>query len=124
MSESVPARNVDWAMARTLAHGAGRPLPFQTVTLADALGLTLAEPVHALQAIPHYASSAMDGWAVNGEPPWTLVSHAQPDEHPRGRPAPHADSGEVSPAAISPRGPRGSAASRPRAPSAAAAGAA
>ncbi|MHA7190391.1 molybdopterin molybdotransferase MoeA [Arthrobacter sp. MDT2-16] len=96
MSESVPARNVDWAMARTLAHGAGRPLPFQTVTLADALGQTLAEPVHALQAIPHYASSAMDGWAVNGEPPWTLVSHAQPDEHPRGRPAPHADSGEVS----------------------------
>ena len=71
MSESVPARNVDWAMARTLAHSAGRPLPFQTVTLADALGQTLAEPVHALQAIPHYASSAMDGWALSGEPPWT-----------------------------------------------------
>jgi molybdopterin molybdotransferase len=95
MSEDA-ARNVDWSTARTLAHGAGRPLPFQTVNLADALGQTLAEPVHALQAIPHYASSAMDGWAVSGEPPWTLVSHTVHEEHPRGRPAaPHADSGAV-----------------------------
>ncbi|MHA7210357.1 molybdopterin molybdotransferase MoeA [Arthrobacter sp. MDT1-65] len=95
MSEAAAARDVDWATARTLAHTAGRPLPFQTVTLSDALGQTLAEPVHALQAIPHYASSAMDGWAVNGEPPWRLVSHT-PEEHLRGRPSPHSDSGEVS----------------------------
>jgi molybdopterin molybdotransferase len=94
MSENTGARDVDWRTARALAHGAGRPLPFQTVNLADALGQTLAEPVHALQAIPHYASSAMDGWAVNGEPPWKLVSHAE--DHIRGRPAPHADSGGVS----------------------------
>lgn len=96
MSEAVGAHDVNWREARRLAHGAGMPLPFQTIPLADALGQTLAEPVHALQAIPHYASSAMDGWAVNGDAPWTLVSHAPPEEHPRGRPAPHADSGEVS----------------------------
>jgi len=96
MSEAVAATNVDWATARTLAYRAGRALPFQTVPLADALGQTLAEPVHALQAIPHYASSAMDGWAVNGEPPWTLVSRPEPEDHPRGRPSPHSDSGEVS----------------------------
>ncbi|BBE21711.1 hypothetical protein MN0502_05940 [Arthrobacter sp. MN05-02] len=96
MSEAAAAHNVDWLAARALAHGAGRPLPFQTVNLADALGQTLAEPVHALQAIPHYASSAMDGWAVNGEPPWTLVRHTEPEEHPRGRPSPHSDSGAVS----------------------------
>lgn len=96
MSEALDVRNVDWVRARQLAHSAARALPFQTVNLADALGQTLAEPVHALQAIPHYASSAMDGWAVRGEPPWTLVSPAAPEEHHRGRPAPHADSGEVS----------------------------
>ncbi|MHA7239743.1 molybdopterin molybdotransferase MoeA [Arthrobacter sp. TMS1-12-1] len=96
MSETAAATNVDWATARSLAYRAGRALPFQTVPLADALGQTLAEPVHALQAIPHYASSAMDGWAVNGEPPWTLVSRPEPEDHPRGRPSPHSDSGEVS----------------------------
>ncbi|WP_104168741.1 molybdopterin molybdotransferase MoeA [Arthrobacter sp. SX1312] len=96
MIEGGAATNVDWATARTLAYGAGRPLPFQTVPLADALGQTLAEPVHALQSIPHYASSAMDGWAVNGEPPWTLVSRPEPEDHPRGRATPHSDSGEVS----------------------------
>ncbi|WP_168796512.1 molybdopterin molybdotransferase MoeA [Arthrobacter echini] len=95
MSEATDPRNLDWERARTLAHGAAHPLPYQTVTLADALGRTLAEPVHALQDIPHYASSAMDGWAVNGQPPWTLVSHAEPEEHRWGRPSPHADSGEV-----------------------------
>ncbi|MHA7283558.1 molybdopterin molybdotransferase MoeA [Arthrobacter sp. TMS2-4] len=96
MIEGGAATNVDWATARTMAYGAGRPLPFQTVPLADALGQTLAEPVHALQSIPHYASSAMDGWAVNGEPPWTLVTRPEPEDHPRGRPSPHSDSGEIS----------------------------
>ncbi|MBG6225796.1 molybdopterin molybdotransferase [Arthrobacter sp. CAN_A2] len=96
MSEGFAATNAHWATARALAYGAGRPLPFQTVPLADALGQTLAEPVHALQSIPHYASSAMDGWAVNGEPPWTLVTRPEPEDHPRGRPSPHSDSGEVS----------------------------
>lgn len=89
--------DVDWAFARDLAYRTGQALPFQTVTLAEALGQTLAEPVHALQPIPHYASSAMDGWAVNGEAPWTLVRPVEHEERPRGRPAgPHADSGEVS----------------------------
>lgn len=88
--------DVDWATARTVAYGAGHALPFQTINLADALGQILAEPVHTLQAMPHYASSAMDGWAVNGEPPWKLVSHAEPVEDHRGRPAPHAASGQVS----------------------------
>ncbi len=96
MSETAGTHNVDWLTARRIAHGAGHPLPFQTVNLADALGQTLAEAVHALQAIPHYASSAMDGWAVNGEPPWRLVSPVEPEQHPRGRAAPHEDSGAVS----------------------------
>lgn len=43
----------------------------ETVALADAEGRTLAEPVHALTDLPAFSTSAMDGWAVCGEPPWT-----------------------------------------------------
>lgn len=70
--------NAPWEQARSLAFSAGRPLPYETVPLAEALGQVLAEDVTALQPIPHYASSAMDGWAVSGPPPWQLVSHQEP----------------------------------------------
>ncbi|NOJ61069.1 molybdopterin molybdotransferase MoeA [Arthrobacter sp. 260] len=86
-------QNLSWEQARRAAFHAGSPLAHQTVPLSEALGQTLAEPVTALQAIPHYASSAMDGWAVNGAPPWKLVSHAPKEEHPWQRPSPHRDSG-------------------------------
>jgi molybdopterin molybdotransferase len=33
--------------------------------------------VVALQDLPHYASSAMDGWAVNGSGPWILADPGQ-----------------------------------------------
>jgi molybdopterin molybdotransferase len=33
----------------------------------------LAADVVALQEMPHYASSAMDGWTVSGDGPWTLT---------------------------------------------------
>lgn len=42
------------------------------VPLADAFGRTLAEDLRALFDVPHYDSSAMDGYAVSGPPPWTL----------------------------------------------------
>lgn len=86
-------RNVRWEDARRLAYNAGTPKPAQTVNLADALGQTLAEPAVALQPIPHYASSAMDGWAVSGEPPWTLVTPVQEDESPWHRAHEHKKSG-------------------------------
>jgi molybdopterin molybdotransferase len=41
------------------------------------LGRTLAADITALQDIPHYASSAMDGWAVNGAGPWILADAGQ-----------------------------------------------
>ena len=65
--------NTSWKEARTAAHAAARPLPFETVPLAEALGQTLASDAVALQQVPHYASSAMDGWAVAGPEPWTIV---------------------------------------------------
>lgn len=42
------------------------------VPLADAFGRTLAEDLRALFDVPHYDSSAMDGYAVSGPPPWIL----------------------------------------------------
>jgi len=93
LNGSPAGRNLGWEQARRAAYDAGTPLVHQIVPLSEALGETLAEPVRALQAIPHYASSAMDGWAVNGQPPWQLVSHAPRREHQWQRSAPHRDSG-------------------------------
>ena len=62
-----------WSEARRIAFECASPLAPVSVPLASAAGCTLARDVAALQDIPHYASSAMDGWAVNGSGPWTLV---------------------------------------------------
>lgn len=62
-----------WQHARAAAHTAGRPLTTETVRLIDALGRITAEPVLALTALPPHASSAMDGWAVCGDGPWTVI---------------------------------------------------
>ncbi|MET4060787.1 molybdopterin molybdotransferase [Arthrobacter sp. UYP6] len=70
--------NASWEHARSSAFSAGRALPFETVPLAEALGQILAQDTAALQPVPHYASSAMDGWAVAGPPPWQLVTHQEP----------------------------------------------
>ena len=84
---------VSWQEARRLAYESATAKPAQTVNLADALGQTLAEPVVALQPMPHYASSAMDGWALNGEPPWTLITPVPEDESPWHRAHEHKKSG-------------------------------
>lgn len=65
---------MDWLEARATVHRLGRELPrtTETVPLAEAAGRTLAEDVHSLTALPGFASSAMDGWAVNGDEPWLL----------------------------------------------------
>ncbi len=62
-----------WDEARQLAFDCAAPIPAGPVPLAEALGRTLAGDVRALQDLPHYASSAMDGWAVNGSGPWILA---------------------------------------------------
>ena len=43
----------------------------------SAVGRTLAADITARQDMPHYASSAMDGWAVNGSGPWILAEPGQ-----------------------------------------------
>lgn len=74
MSETLIAP--DWHVAHLFCHDVARALPSEAVALGEAVGRTLADDVIALCEVPHYASSAMDGWAVAGSPPWRLVEAA------------------------------------------------
>lgn len=62
-----------WPEARQLAFDCAVPLAPVEVPLAFAAGHTLTRDVAALQKLPHYDSSAMDGWATNGGGPWILA---------------------------------------------------
>ncbi|UKA67558.1 molybdopterin molybdotransferase MoeA [Arthrobacter sp. FW306-05-C] len=62
-----------WEEARQAAYDAATPIPPSPVALQIALGRKLDQDIVALQNMPHYASSAMDGWAVNGSGPWIPV---------------------------------------------------
>ncbi|MBK4346799.1 molybdopterin molybdotransferase MoeA [Lacisediminihabitans changchengi] len=65
-----------WLEAREVAFAAASVVPVETVPLDAAVGRILVEPVSALLDVPHYASSAMDGWAVAGAGPWDIVERA------------------------------------------------
>jgi molybdopterin molybdotransferase len=65
-----------WHEARIAAHAAVSRLPAERVALRGAVGRVLWEDLLALGPVPHYASSAMDGWAVTGSSPWRLVDAA------------------------------------------------
>ena len=67
-----------WAEARRLAFDCASPLGPEGVPLEEASGRTLVADVVAVQDLPHYASSAMDGWTVSGDGPWTLTEPGQP----------------------------------------------
>ena len=66
-----------WQEARQRAFECAAPIPPSPVPLTSALGRTLAADALAVQDMPHYASSAMDGWAVNGSGPWILSEPGQ-----------------------------------------------
>ncbi|MHA7222509.1 molybdopterin molybdotransferase MoeA [Arthrobacter sp. RHLT1-20] len=66
-----------WQEARQFAFDCASPIPAAPVPLRSALGRTLAADVAALHDMPHYPSSAMDGWAVNGSGPWILAEPGQ-----------------------------------------------
>jgi molybdopterin molybdotransferase len=63
----------DWHAARRQSFLAATPLAPIAVPLREAVGRTVANDVIALCEVPHYASSAMDGWAVAGPAPWQVV---------------------------------------------------
>lgn len=62
-----------WHEARAIAHACVAPLPIEQVTLIDAHGLVTAEAVRALTPLPPTPISAMDGWAVAGAGPWSVI---------------------------------------------------
>ncbi|OLT04208.1 hypothetical protein BJF90_24055 [Pseudonocardia sp. CNS-004] len=70
---AVGAGSLAWDAAREVAHTAAVPPPPHHVALADADGTVLAEPLVAVADHPPVPRSAMDGHAVSGPPPWTVV---------------------------------------------------
>ncbi|WP_330274609.1 molybdopterin molybdotransferase MoeA [Lentzea sp. NBC_00516] len=65
--------NMPWTLARQTARDAAKPLDAAELALPDALGLALASAVRALTSQPTCDTSAMDGYAVAGPGPWTVV---------------------------------------------------
>jgi molybdopterin molybdotransferase len=64
---------VPWGTARTLAYERVTPLTPHLVRLTAAVGSVLAGDLRAGCDLPPADTSAMDGWAVSGPPPWKVV---------------------------------------------------
>jgi molybdopterin molybdotransferase len=62
-----------WPRAREVAAAVCGPVPARRVGLDGAAGAVLAADAAALTDLPAADTSAMDGWAVAGAPPWRLV---------------------------------------------------
>jgi molybdopterin molybdotransferase len=77
--QPAPAKHLahTWDEARKAAFDVATPIPPGRVPLGQALGRVLAHDITALHDMPHYASSAMDGWAVNGGGPWIVAEAGQ-----------------------------------------------
>lgn len=63
-----------WPDARTQAGTAALPLAARRPPLQAAVGCLLAGDLVALTDLPVADTSAMDGWAVSGSPPWRVVA--------------------------------------------------
>ncbi|WP_394552384.1 molybdopterin molybdotransferase MoeA [Agromyces sp. MMS24-JH15] len=65
---------VPWDDARSEAHrlGAERSRPGRATALAEAAGLVLAADARAATDLPAIDVSAMDGWVVSGDEPWSI----------------------------------------------------
>ncbi|MDN6170310.1 MAG: molybdopterin molybdotransferase MoeA, partial [Micrococcaceae bacterium] len=90
----------DWHQARRLAYEAGSALAAarrepELVPLAQAAGRVLAQDIHSLHTMPHYASSAMDGWAVAGEGPWQVERPREDSGDDAEQPRPPAGAGST-----------------------------
>jgi molybdopterin molybdotransferase len=95
----------DWFRARELAYVAGRAAAPDPVVLplAEADGLTLAEPITPRTDLPAFPTSAVDGFAVRGPAPWRLTGRVLAG----GVPAPLAQDGtavEIATGAMIPTG--------------------
>ncbi|MDO5749920.1 MAG: molybdopterin molybdotransferase MoeA [Rothia sp. (in: high G+C Gram-positive bacteria)] len=74
---------LSWNDARETLYSAGQRLysqPIRHLPLRRAIGSTLAKNLRAMLPIPHYDSSAMDGYAIAGPAPWRLIVPEYPDD--------------------------------------------
>ncbi|NMM35431.1 MAG: molybdopterin molybdotransferase MoeA [Phycicoccus sp.] len=69
-----PGGGMSWADARITAGAAPTSLTARRLPLQAASGCLLASDLVALTNLPVADSSAMDGWAVAGSPPWRVVA--------------------------------------------------
>jgi molybdopterin molybdotransferase len=66
-----------WHQARVMAYGSARSTAIEQLALTDAVARTCAKDLLSLTDLPAHRSSAMDGWAVNGEGPWRIVGEVR-----------------------------------------------
>lgn len=71
-----------WDGARERAHDTAEPLPPRPVPLAAAGGAVLVDALVAPVAVPPVDRSAMDGYAVRGAAPWTVVGRVAAGAEP------------------------------------------
>lgn len=82
------AEDLAWTAARASATALGTgglssTRASATVPLAGAIGRVLAEGVHSSVDLPPFDTSAMDGWAVRGRGPWTIVGDLRAGDPPQ-----------------------------------------
>ncbi|WP_342768394.1 molybdopterin-binding protein [Actinoplanes lutulentus] len=62
-----------WPHAHALAREIARPLPGRKTPVVQAGGQVLASPIACVRPVPAFDNAAMDGFAVSGEPPWSIT---------------------------------------------------
>ncbi|MFZ0157384.1 MAG: molybdopterin biosynthesis protein, partial [Kineosporiaceae bacterium] len=76
--------SLPWAVARSRAARAVDPVGAVVLPLATATGTVLAADALARSDLPATDTSAMDGWAVAGPPPWRVVGEVLAGSVPGG----------------------------------------
>lgn len=66
-------REVSWDDALTLVTSTFPPLGFEQVPISEAVGRISATDIYSLCDLPAFTTSSMDGWAISGEGPWSIV---------------------------------------------------
>ena len=75
------ARNPPWEEARRLSHGAALTPSPQRRPLHEAIGHCLAQDVKSQSELPPAHTAMMDGYAVCGPSPWTVVGQVHAGSH-------------------------------------------
>jgi molybdopterin molybdotransferase len=68
---------MSWPDARAVAASVAATLPQHLVPLPEAVGSVLAEALVSRVDLPPFDTAAMDGWAVVGPGPWTVVGESR-----------------------------------------------